>query len=99
MSDDQFDPRPKIELCALERIGRQLRGIYGNSLQDPLPGSVQLAVRSIEDAEHGLAQLKEAAHALRRAAHPEKDPSPSATKRLVAAWRASTRHLKFARHR
>jgi hypothetical protein len=67
MSGDRRDSRPKIDRLALDRIGRGLRGMYTKVPQDFLPSSMLFALRRIEDAEHGLTQLKTAAQALRTA--------------------------------
>ena len=71
MSDDHSGSKPKIELHSLERIGRELRGMYEKLAQEPLPEDLRRALHGIEDAQSGLSQLREAAEALRRADDPK----------------------------
>jgi hypothetical protein len=84
MSDDQPDLRPKIELQAMARIGRELRAMYANLSEQPLTPAMVLALHSIEDAEHGILRLEEAADALRRADEPSQGPLTWAARRVAS---------------
>ena len=88
MSNDRGESRPKIDGHGLDRIGRGLREMYTKAPQDPLPASMQLALRSIEDADHGLTQSKTAAHALRAADETNKAPVH------VPLWQGSSGALR-----
>jgi hypothetical protein len=83
MSADRTDPLPQIDWKTLQRIGRELRGLYMVP-QDPPPPAMLLALRQIENAEDSLNQLKAAAQALRQAAEPRK-PTPAPSPRSSTA--------------
>ena len=97
MSDDQCDSRPKIQLHSLDRIGRELRGMYEKLAQESLPENVRMALHSIEDAECGLSQLREAAQALRRADDPKPGRLRSAARRAATTWHTSSDKFKSAK--
>jgi hypothetical protein len=89
MSDDHSGSTPKIEFHSLERIGRELRGMYEKLAQEPLPENLRWALHGIEDAESGLSQLREAAQALRHADEPRPGRIRSAARRAATAWQTS----------
>ena len=86
MSDDHSDSTPKIEIHSLERIGRELRGMYEKLAQEPLPEHLRRALHGVEDAKSGLDQLREAAQALRRADDPKPGRLRSTVRRAATAW-------------
>ncbi len=89
MSDDHFGSTPEIELHSLERIGRELRGLYETLPQEPFSEKLLRALHGLEDAGSGLPQLREAAEALRRADDPKPGRLRSAARRAATVWHTS----------
>ena len=59
--------KPTIGRLAQDRIGRQLRAIYEQVVEEPLPEEIRSLLRAFEEAETAQHCLRQAIDAVRRA--------------------------------
>ena len=76
--DDNTQPEPTIGRLAQDRIGRELRTLYGPLIEQPLPDAVSALLGALDDFETARNRLQDAVQSLRSCAT---DSNPAATQR------------------
>ncbi|HEY7383845.1 MAG TPA: NepR family anti-sigma factor [Beijerinckiaceae bacterium] len=74
--DDNKQPEPTIGRLAQDRIGRELRALYGSLIEQPLPDGVSAVLGALDDFETARNRLQDAVQSLRTSAT---DPNPAVT--------------------
>jgi hypothetical protein len=64
----QRESQPTIGRHAQDRIGRELRALYGPLLEQPLPAAISVVLGALENFETARHQLQDAVQSLRASA-------------------------------